>query len=410
MPVDCLPTKLEFFIGGFMGRSLKLAFEDGELTYESFEHGYAPELPRAVYPTEEAWRAFWRAVADQGVWEWEGEYKSEYLVCDGEHWSLELAYGGRSVSSGGDNAYPGEVKQGVSLELNRLSDALTQLTGGLEFGYVDPRELEDEEPAAPLTVFSFGYWGWGNHTPRLVEALNASEARAGFEPPLFVDSRFRREVRAVGFRGDAFERVVGKERYRWVKRLGNKNILPDSPPGICIADPTAVGELLDWAIEAGSRNQRIVYYCACEYPEGCHRYVISEMLTEEARKRELPLTVVEWPGGAPAINELVVPLESFKAVLRGRKSVHLSPDLTPLHALPWYSVINLVADGSGRSVPFLTGPARFADGAGWYLPVLDLGDEGQDPAVLLADAPDWRAELKYDALASTSTLGQEASL
>lgn len=399
MPVECLPTKLEFFIGGYMGRSYRLALENGDLWYESFDHGYSPDLPRAVYPTEEAWRVFWQAVDEQQVWNWQPEYKSEYMVCDGEHWSLELAHGGHSVTSGGDNAYPGAVKQGVSLELNRLSQAFTQLTGGLEFGYMDPQELEeDDTPDEALTIFTFGYWGWGNHTPQMVDAFDASEARAGFAAPLFVDTRFRREVRAVGFRGDAFERVVGKDRYRWVKRLGNKNIVADAPDEICIADPTAVGELLDWAIEAASHSQRIVYYCACEYPEGCHRHVIAEMLANEALRRSVPLTVVEWPGGEPGINELVMPLETVKAVLRGRKSVHLPPELTPLHALPWYSVVNLLAESGGRAVPFLTGPARFADGTGWYLPVLDLGEESQDPTVLLEEAAKWREELKYDAL------------
>lgn len=75
-----------------------------------------------------------------------------------------------------------------------------------------------------ITLFSFGYWGWGNATPQLVQAVDAAEDARGFQPPLFVDVRISRSVRAVGFRDHAFEQLVGKERYVWLRRLGNRNI------------------------------------------------------------------------------------------------------------------------------------------------------------------------------------------
>ena len=56
-----------------------------------------------------------------------------------------------------------------------------------------------------ITLFSFGYYGWGNWTPKLVEAADAIERCRGFRPPIFVDIRIRRNVRAVGFNGTAFE-------------------------------------------------------------------------------------------------------------------------------------------------------------------------------------------------------------
>jgi len=34
-----------------------------------------------------------------------------------------------------------------------------------------------------MPVFTFGYRGWGNHTPQLVEAVDAVETSRGFEPP-----------------------------------------------------------------------------------------------------------------------------------------------------------------------------------------------------------------------------------
>ena len=55
-----------------------------------------------------------------------------------------------------------------------------------------------------LTVFSWGYYGWGGAPTRFVEAVNSVERARGFEPPLFVDTRIRRAVRAKGFIGDVF--------------------------------------------------------------------------------------------------------------------------------------------------------------------------------------------------------------
>ena len=72
-----------------------------------------------------------------------------------------------------------------------------------------------------LTIFTWGYYGWGNHTTQLVKAVDAVEASRGFEPPIFVDVRIRRTVRAIGFQGTNFEKLLGPKRHRWMKELGN---------------------------------------------------------------------------------------------------------------------------------------------------------------------------------------------
>jgi hypothetical protein len=51
----------------------------------------------------------------------------------------------------------------------------------------------------PITLFSWGYYGWGNASPQLLELVDAIEEKRGFQPPIFVDIRIRREVRAPGF-------------------------------------------------------------------------------------------------------------------------------------------------------------------------------------------------------------------
>src|SRR4051812_18396062 len=95
-----------------------------------------------------------------------------------------------------------------------------------------------------ITLFTWGYYGWGNATPQLVEAGNAVEQSHGFEPPLFVDIRIRRSVRAKGFTGPAFEKFLGPQRHRWMKSLGNNWIETRSGPTIQIADPAAAATLL----------------------------------------------------------------------------------------------------------------------------------------------------------------------
>ena len=107
------------------------------------------------------------------------------------------------------------------------------------------------------TLFTWGYYGWGNHTPDLVEAVDAVETSRGFQPPIFVDIRIRRSVRAAGFNGPAFERLLGQNRHRWMKSLGNRFIETGTGPDIQIADPSAADELLDLAIESARHKQRL---------------------------------------------------------------------------------------------------------------------------------------------------------
>jgi hypothetical protein len=43
-----------------------------------------------------------------------------------------------------------------------------------------------------LTLFMWGYYGWGNHTSDLMLAVDEVERARGFNPPVFVDIRIRR--------------------------------------------------------------------------------------------------------------------------------------------------------------------------------------------------------------------------
>jgi hypothetical protein len=238
------------------------------------------------------------------------------------------------------------------------------------------------------TLFTWGYYGWGNATPQLVDAVDAVEASRGFEPPLFVDIRIRRTVRAKGFQGNAFEKLLGPSRHRWMKSLGNKFIQTRTGPNIQIADPSAADELLDLAVEAGQRKQRLLFFCSCQWPRcdgeiACHRTTVAGLVLQAAKSRGIPVQVVEWPGGEPKQVNLDVTPQVFAAVRKGRMTVPLGkqPNLAVVAGLPWCSVVTLRSDGD--KLHRVVGPAiRQPDQ--WVLPVLYLSP---DPAIGLAEYP-----------------------
>jgi hypothetical protein len=83
-------------------------------------------------------------------------------------------------------------------------------------GWIAPTDYAgiDRSVMRRLHQFSWGFSGWGNATRQLVAAIDAAERQRAFAPPMFIDIRFRRSGRAVGFRDDAFEDLVGWRRYR----------------------------------------------------------------------------------------------------------------------------------------------------------------------------------------------------
>jgi hypothetical protein len=221
-------------------------------------------------------------------------------------------------------------------------------------------------------LFSFGYWGWGSRTDRLVEAMDTVETTRGNRPPLFVDIRLQRSVRAVGFNGSAFEKRVGKERCLWMPRLGNESIRTGADT-IVIADPAAAGELLDLALARHRQRRSVVFFCACEWPAACRRGVVADLLRAQRKRRRVSCTIVEWPGGEPRELELPIAAAAFKKLRAGAKSIPLPADfpLAESCGLAWGSIVRCVA--GDQSLRAIVGPARHSP-AGWVLPVLETSE------------------------------------
>ncbi len=225
----------------------------------------------------------------------------------------------------------------------------------------------------PVTIFTWGYYGWGNATRQLVEVVDALERERGFQPPVFVDIRIRRTVRAEGFKGNAFEKLLGSDRHRWMKSLGNKFVETKTGPQIQIADPAAAQELLDLAVSLADEGQRLLFFCSCLLPrhEGktaCHRDTVAGLVLAAAKKAGVQVEVIEWPGGVPEHAEIDVPPATFKALERGRVTVPLDdkPASAKHRCLPWGSIVMVRAGEQEMRV--VTGPASWQHGQ-WLLPV-----------------------------------------
>src|SRR5262245_13687400 len=173
-----------------------------------------------------------------------------------------------------------------------------------------------------LTAFSWGYWGWGSRTRELVGAVDAVERSRGKRPPIFADIRLSRSVRAPGFRDAAFQEATGKNRYHWLRKLGNARI-GSGRGGIKIADPSGVEDLLQLVFDADRQHRRVIFFCACERPSRCHRAVVARLLVKSASRKGIPLSVVEWPGEEPKTVNLAVSEKVVKSVLRGGNRVPL---------------------------------------------------------------------------------------
>jgi hypothetical protein len=232
-----------------------------------------------------------------------------------------------------------------------------------------------------LTLFTWGYWGWGGSTRstcKLVQAVDITEKKRGYKPPMFVDIRLRRSGLAKAFVGNAFERVVGSGRYQWIPRLGNKCIATGEP-GIKIADPSAVNDLLELAIKCDRQNRRVLFFCACLdlKVKKCHRSVVANLLLREAARLARRIEIVEWPGDKPTYNTRVKVVSSLlKDIGRGQKTVPLSksPNLKEFAGLPWGSVVTLQSNDQALSI--VSGPAKYH--GEWCLQVVRPGKGGGD--------------------------------
>jgi hypothetical protein len=217
-----------------------------------------------------------------------------------------------------------------------------------------------------VTLFSFGYWGCGSATLSLVNAIDAAESQRGFEPPLWVDVRISRSVRAAGFRDGRFEELL-KSRYEWMPDLGNKRV-EEGLKGIDIKNPVAAEELLQRALDRPTR--RVIFFCSCEYPAFCHRKVVGQLVLKYSKQGRAKVTVIEWPGEEPgaALTMEVSPAQLGQFERKEKRSIPIPPSMAvgAAAALPWGTIAAMQA--GEEQVKVLVGPSSF-NAAGSHLRV-----------------------------------------
>ncbi|HYH96394.1 hypothetical protein [Hyalangium sp.] len=252
-----------------------------------------------------------------------------------------------------------------------------------------------------LTVFSWGYEGWGNATAELVRAFDVVEAERGYEPPVFVDIRVRRQVRAVGFREDTFERRLGRERHRWMRGLGNAAIDTGSGP-MRLRAPADVHELLGLALAQQSQRRRVVFFCSCASPwssGSCHRGLVRQGLVRAASRLGLPLTVQEWPGGplaSTAKESVKVEPQALATLQSGGQAVRLGSRMPPARLLGWAHGSLVALRSGGESQLVSLAPARLIAGE-WRMPLfVQPVDSGDSRELLLGHARKLRRELRLE--------------
>jgi hypothetical protein len=227
------------------------------------------------------------------------------------------------------------------------------------------------------------------------------EAARGYEPPVFVDIRARRQVRAVGFREDTFERRMGRERHRWMRGLGNAAIETGRGP-MRLRAPADVHELLGLALAQHAQRRRAVFFCSCSSPwdsGSCHRGLVRQELLRAARRLEVELTVQEWPGGplAGTAKEIVKVEPAVMAALRnGGQALRLGRQMpeSRLLGLAHGSLVTLQAGGERQLVSLA--PARFTAGE-WRMPVfVQPVEPGDTRELLLGHARKLRRDMRLE--------------
>jgi hypothetical protein len=136
---DEAPVEFEVYVGNFAGASYGVWWDGEQLVYESFDPGYQDRQQSRMAPSPAQWRRFWQTMDRIGIWTWKQHYEpgERYEpvdeIRDGTHWSITLAWHGRRIVSSGDGAGPDDVDLDESLGFGRFCEAVSRLTGGVDF-------------------------------------------------------------------------------------------------------------------------------------------------------------------------------------------------------------------------------------------------------------------------------------
>ena len=139
-------------------------------------------------------------------------------------------------------------------------------------------------------------------------------------------------------------------------------------------------ELLGIGLRRNAKRQRLLVFCRCPLPgrpgrhDQCHRVEVASLLLKAAAKRNVSLTITEWPGGQPQSRALKIDDLQLEKAKTGARYVPLGrrqPRLELL-ALPWSSRVRLMSSKS--CVQAIADPAVYRSGK-WLLPITSVVDD-----------------------------------
>jgi hypothetical protein len=128
-----VPASLKAYSGGYGSPFWEITLHKNRLIITRGKTGECPQSTVTVTPTATAWREFRQTLDDLRVWTWRAEYPNPGIL-DGGQWSLEVAYADRTLTTHGDNSYPGargtpNITFNPTKTFNRYLAALKMLIG-----------------------------------------------------------------------------------------------------------------------------------------------------------------------------------------------------------------------------------------------------------------------------------------
>jgi len=131
---DAIPTKLNIYVGGFLGPSYSVELKGDVLIYKySYEGKNSKTI--SIKPGKKAWSRFIDEINSVKLFRWSPLYANPN-VFDGTHWMVDLEFNTRKIHTQGDNNYPtdgNETKATNSADpsstFSHFCRALSQLTG-----------------------------------------------------------------------------------------------------------------------------------------------------------------------------------------------------------------------------------------------------------------------------------------
>ena len=127
------PTVLTVIVGGYVGDTYGVHWEDQALFYDHFAHGFDRQGTVELHPSPAQWQRFWATLDRIGVWQWGSSYRDDSIL-DGPRWYVEIEVGAKRIESYGSNAYPErvEISRGQA-PFQRFCRAVSRLVGGRAF-------------------------------------------------------------------------------------------------------------------------------------------------------------------------------------------------------------------------------------------------------------------------------------